>query len=68
MQLSEFENLITRQGDRGTRITLIGLFANVALTGAKGVAGWYMHSASLLADAGHSLSGTSPSSQSYYCS
>lgn len=43
-------------GDRGSRITLIGLFANVALTGAKGFAGWYMHSASLLADAGHSMS------------
>jgi len=43
-------------GDRGSRITLIGLLANIALTGAKGFAGWYMHSASLLADAGHSLS------------
>ncbi|KAG1777465.1 cation efflux family-domain-containing protein [Suillus placidus] len=43
----------------GSRITLqvsIGLFFNVALTGAKGFAGWYMHSASLLADAGHSMS------------
>lgn len=44
-------------GDRGSRITLIGLFANVGLTAAKGAAGVYMHSASLLADAGHSLSG-----------
>ncbi|KAF8806412.1 mitochondrial iron ion transporter [Phlegmacium glaucopus] len=43
-------------GDRGSRITLIGLFSNVVLTSAKGFAGWYMHSASLLADAGHSLS------------
>ncbi|KAI0915789.1 hypothetical protein AcW1_003709 [Taiwanofungus camphoratus] len=43
-------------GDRGSRITLIGLFSNVGLTGAKGFAGWYMNSASLLADAGHSLS------------
>lgn len=42
--------------DRGSRITLIGLFANVGLTLAKGVAGWFLHSASLLADAGHSLS------------
>ncbi|KAF8161164.1 mitochondrial iron ion transporter [Crassisporium funariophilum] len=42
--------------DPGSRITLIGLFSNVALTTAKGFAGWYMHSASLLADAGHSLS------------
>lgn len=48
-----------RAGDRGSRITLIGLFANVGLTAAKGAAGWYMHSASLLADAGHSLSGMS---------
>ncbi|KAH7920069.1 cation efflux protein [Leucogyrophana mollusca] len=45
-----------RSGDRGSRITLIGLFANIGLTGAKGAAGVYMHSASLLADAGHSLS------------
>lgn len=45
-------------GDRGSRITLLGLFVNVGLTSAKGIAGWYMHSASLLADAGHSLSGT----------
>ena len=44
-------------GDRGSRITLLGLVVNVGLTGAKGLAGWYMHSASLLADAGHSLSG-----------
>ncbi|KAF8070521.1 CDF-like metal transporter [Lyophyllum atratum] len=38
------------QGDKGSRITLIGLVSNVGLTG------WYLHSASLLADAGHSLS------------
>ncbi|GLB37498.1 putative dimerisation domain of Zinc Transporter [Lyophyllum shimeji] len=44
------------QGDRGSRITLIGLVANVGLTAAKGLAGWLLHSASLLADAGHSLS------------
>jgi len=43
-------------GDRGSQITLVGLFANICLTAAKGVAGWYMHSASLFADAGHSLS------------
>ncbi|KAF9813691.1 hypothetical protein IEO21_05407 [Rhodonia placenta] len=42
--------------DRGTRITLLGLFANIGLTASKGAAGWYMNSASLLADAGHSLS------------
>ncbi|EAU91204.2 mitochondrial iron ion transporter [Coprinopsis cinerea okayama7 len=43
-------------GDRGSQITLVGLFANIGLTATKGVAGWYLHSASLLADAGHSLS------------
>ncbi|KAI6121539.1 hypothetical protein F5141DRAFT_1211205 [Pisolithus sp. B1] len=43
-------------GDRGSRITLIGLYANVVLTGAKGIAAWHMNSASLLADAAHSMS------------
>ncbi|KAI3618578.1 cation efflux family [Moniliophthora roreri] len=43
-------------GDRGSQITLVGLYSNVGLTLAKGLAGWYLHSASLLADAGHSLS------------
>ncbi|KAK7472803.1 mitochondrial metal transporter [Stygiomarasmius scandens] len=43
-------------GDRGSQITLIGLFSNVGLTIAKGLAGWFLHSASLLADAGHSMS------------
>ena len=52
-----FFNGLWRIGDRGSQITLIGLFANVGLTIAKGAAGWYMHSASLLADAGHSMSG-----------
>lgn len=42
--------------DRGSQVTLVGLFSNIALTTAKGLAGWYMHSASLLADAGHSMS------------
>ncbi|KAI0644560.1 cation efflux family-domain-containing protein [Trametes meyenii] len=41
------------QGDRGSKITLVGLASNVVLTGAKGAAGWYMNSAALLADAGH---------------
>ncbi|KAI0689965.1 cation efflux family-domain-containing protein [Cytidiella melzeri] len=40
-------------GDRGSRITLVGLASNVGLTVSKGAAGWYMNSASLLADAGH---------------
>src|SRR6266566_2746284 len=46
-----------REGDRGSRVTLVGLGANVLLTSAKGAAGWYVNSAALLADAGHSLSG-----------
>ncbi|KAI0717297.1 hypothetical protein C8T65DRAFT_694400, partial [Cerioporus squamosus] len=41
------------EGDRGSKITLVGLASNVVLTGAKGAAGWYMNSAALLADAGH---------------
>ncbi|EJD52748.1 cation efflux protein [Auricularia subglabra TFB-10046 SS5] len=44
------------KGDRGGRITLIGLASNVGLTVGKGFAGWSLNSASLLADAGHSLS------------
>jgi len=43
-------------GDSGSRITLVGLGVNVLLTSAKGAAGWFMNSAALLADAGHSLS------------
>lgn len=43
--------------DRGSRITILGLVVNVGLTGAKGAAGWYMNSAALLAEAGHSASG-----------
>lgn len=41
---------------RGTRITIIGLVSNVGLTISKGVAGWMMNSASLLAEALHSFS------------
>jgi len=44
-------------GDRGSYITLVGLASNVVLTATKALAGWFLHSASLLADAGHSLSG-----------
>lgn len=43
-------------GDKGSRIILWGLASNVALTVAKGLGGVMLHSASLLADAGHSLS------------
>ncbi|EIW69831.1 hypothetical protein TREMEDRAFT_30115 [Tremella mesenterica DSM 1558] len=42
--------------DRGTKITLLGLGTNVGLTVSKGIAGLWMNSASLLAEAGHSLS------------
>jgi hypothetical protein len=42
--------------DKGSRIILWGLASNVALTIAKGAGGVMLHSASLLADAGHSLS------------
>ncbi|KAG8950719.1 hypothetical protein FRC03_012755 [Tulasnella sp. 419] len=42
--------------DKGTKVTLLGLFSNVGLTAVKGAAGWYFHSAALLAEAGHSLS------------
>ncbi|RIB15543.1 cation efflux protein, partial [Gigaspora rosea] len=41
--------------NRGTKITLIGLGSNIGLTVIKGVAGWIMNSASLVADAAHSL-------------
>ena len=46
--------------DRGSRITLLGLVVNVGLTASKGVAGWFMNSAALLAEAGHSASGMLP--------
>lgn len=39
---------------RGSRITLIGLGSNLALTGVKGTAGVLLGSAALLADAFHS--------------
>lgn len=44
------------KGDRGSNITLAGLVSNIGLCGAKGVAGVYLNSAALLADAAHSLS------------
>ncbi|KAJ2366798.1 mitochondrial metal transporter [Coemansia sp. RSA 2610] len=40
----------------GSRITLIGMGANVGMSVAKGAAGVYFHSSALLADAAHSLS------------
>ncbi|WVQ70502.1 hypothetical protein IAR50_000021 [Cryptococcus sp. DSM 104548] len=50
------EALTKGQMDRGTKITLLGLGSNIALTVSKGLAGLWMNSASLLAEAGHSLS------------
>ncbi|KAE8216451.1 hypothetical protein CF327_g334 [Tilletia walkeri] len=44
------------KGDRGSNITLLGLFANLVLSASKGLAGVYLNSAALLADAAHSLS------------
>ncbi|KAJ7594700.1 mitochondrial iron ion transporter [Mycena floridula] len=55
----EAERILAALGgaaDRGSRITLIGLFSNIGLTVLKAAAGWFLHSAALLADAGHSLS------------
>ncbi|BGP17884.1 hypothetical protein JCM10213_000962 [Rhodosporidiobolus nylandii] len=40
--------------DPGSRITLVGLVANVGLTAVKGVAGYVLASSALLADAAHS--------------
>lgn len=45
------------KADRGSRITVIGLMVNVGLTISKFGAGWFMNSAALLAEAGHSASG-----------
>ncbi|KAJ2823123.1 mitochondrial metal transporter [Coemansia erecta] len=40
----------------GSRITLIGMGANIGMSAAKGAAGVVFHSSALLADAAHSLS------------
>ncbi|ORX56421.1 cation efflux protein [Hesseltinella vesiculosa] len=52
----DLASTLKSSGKKGIQITLVGLVANVGLTISKGVAGWYMNSASLLADATHSLS------------
>ncbi|KAK4049876.1 mitochondrial metal transporter [Microbotryomycetes sp. JL221] len=46
--------LTSKGSDPGSRITIIGLLSNVGLTVTKGIAGWAMGSAALLADAAHS--------------
>ncbi|KAI9027626.1 hypothetical protein CLU79DRAFT_697643 [Phycomyces nitens] len=48
---------IRNSSKQGMRITVIGMAANIGLTVSKGLAGWMMNSASLLADAAHSFSG-----------
>lgn len=55
------------KGDRGSNITVVGLIANLILCGAKGVAGVYLHSAALLADAAHSLSDTFSDLVTLFC-
>ncbi|KAI9301485.1 hypothetical protein BJ944DRAFT_257516 [Cunninghamella echinulata] len=54
---TDIVSTLKTSGKRGMQITLVGLVANVGLTISKGIGGWYMNSASLLADATHSLSG-----------
>ncbi|CAO3657453.1 unnamed protein product [Mucor hiemalis] len=49
-------NSLKSSSKKGSRITMIGLASNVGLTVTKGVAGWVMNSASLLAEALHSFS------------
>lgn len=56
--LSHFRSHMKLSGDRGSYITLVGLYSNIGLTLSKGFAGFSMNSASLIADAAHSLSGT----------
>ncbi|KAI7883374.1 cation efflux protein [Mucor mucedo] len=53
---ADLVNSLKSSSVRGTRITIIGLASNVGLTVTKGVAGWMMNSASLLAEAFHSFS------------
>lgn len=53
---AERAKLSAEDAQAADRITWIGIYTNVALTGVKGVAGVTFHSASLLADAVHSLS------------
>lgn len=53
---AERAKLSAEDAQAADRITWVGVYTNVALTGVKGVAGVTFHSASLLADAVHSLS------------
>ncbi|TIB73487.1 hypothetical protein E3Q18_03186 [Wallemia mellicola] len=47
---------IFNANDKGATITIIGFAANSLLTFVKGIAGWYLNSASLLAEATHGTS------------
>lgn len=60
-------NALKGKGDRGSIITVVGLIANLVLCGAKGLAGVWLHSASLLADAAHSLSDTFSDLVTLFC-
>jgi divalent metal cation (Fe/Co/Zn/Cd) transporter len=60
-------NLAFHPGDRGSNITVVGLIANLVLCGTKGLAGVWLHSASLLADAAHSLSDTFSDLVTLFC-
>ncbi|CAE6374969.1 unnamed protein product [Rhizoctonia solani] len=55
-EAGEIMRAISGAGDAGSRITLIGLASNVVLSATKGIAGVYLNSAALVADAAHSLS------------
>ncbi|KAL1922572.1 uncharacterized protein VTP21DRAFT_10111 [Calcarisporiella thermophila] len=54
-QEPEILSALANTQSRGARITIIGMAANVGLSVTKGIAGWLMNSASLLADAAHSM-------------
>ncbi|CAE6444814.1 unnamed protein product [Rhizoctonia solani] len=55
-EAGEIMRALSGAGDAGSRITLIGLASNIVLSATKGVAGVYLNSAALVADAAHSLS------------
>ncbi|CAE6476113.1 unnamed protein product [Rhizoctonia solani] len=55
-EAGEIIKALSGAGDAGSRITLIGLASNVVLSATKGIAGVYLNSAALVADAAHSLS------------
>ncbi|EPB92381.1 hypothetical protein HMPREF1544_00679 [Mucor circinelloides 1006PhL] len=52
----DFASMLEHSSKKGMQVTWIGFVSNVGLTVSKGVAGWFMNSAALLADASHSLS------------